>query len=235
MVKATDSTPAVVDDKVYICGGCSPWASGYEYNGVGVYCFDTDGTPIWQNESDWNELIMGSWTCSPAVADGMVFVGDPSNAYDDMFEFNGTYALDAATGDVIWYLPYGGASPAVADGTVFTIGGGRVYAVGDEIPAGVRIEPETLNLNASGVFTAFITLPECYDVADINVSTVECEGAPALNGTIAAADNGTLVVKFARADLRDDLPVGDAVEMTVTGELIDGTKFEGSDMVRVIA
>ena len=130
MVKATDSTPAVVDDRVYICGGCSPWAAGYEYNGVGVYCFDTDGNEIWKNESDETELIMGSWTCSPAVADGMVFVGDPSNAYGEMFEFNGTYALDAATGDVEWYLPYGGASPAVADDMVFTIARGHVYAFG---------------------------------------------------------------------------------------------------------
>jgi len=100
----------------------------------------------------------------------------------------------------------------------------------------VRIKPETLNLNDTedGVFTAFITLPEGYDVADINVSTVECEGASALRAKISAADTGTLVVKFARADLVD-VSVGDAVRFSVTGELADGTVFEGSDLVRVIA
>ncbi|MCK4459701.1 MAG: DUF4430 domain-containing protein, partial [Methanosarcinales archaeon] len=102
------------------------------------------------------------------------------------------------------------------------------------IPASVRIKPETLNLNSKGKFTAFITLPEGYDVADINVSTVECEGAPALSGTISASDSGTLVVKFDRANLAG-VPAGDAVPLTVTGELTDGTRFEGSDMVEVIA
>ena len=104
------------------------------------------------------------------------------------------------------------------------------------MPAAVRIKPETLNLNDTedGVFTAFITLPEGYDVADINVGTVECEGASALRATISAAGTGTLVVKFARADLVD-VSIGDAVEMSVTGELMDGTVFEGSDTVRVIA
>ena len=104
------------------------------------------------------------------------------------------------------------------------------------MPAAVRIKPKTLNLNdiEDGVFTAFITLPEGYDVADINVGTVECEGASALRATISAAGTGTLVVKFARADLVD-VSIGDAVEMSVTGELMDGTVFEGSDTVRVIA
>ena len=104
------------------------------------------------------------------------------------------------------------------------------------MPAAVRIKPKTLNLNDTedGVFTAFITLPEGYDVADINVSTVECEGAPALSATISATKTGRLVVKFARADLVD-VSVGDAVEMSVTGELMDGMVFEGSDTIRVIA
>ena len=102
-----------------------------------------------------------------------------------------------------------------------------------QIQADVQIKPETLNLNANGEFTAFITLPVGYDVADIDVITVECEGASALSGTIAATKTGTLVVKFERADLVD-VPVGDAVEMSVTGELTDGTRFGGRNMVKVI-
>lgn len=102
------------------------------------------------------------------------------------------------------------------------------------VEAGVRIEPETLNLNSKGKFTAFITLPEPYDVADVDVSTVECEGAPAIEGKIIHGKD-TLRVKFNREDLRDDLPTGDNVTMTVTGALTDETLFEGSDTIRVIA
>ena len=100
--------------------------------------------------------------------------------------------------------------------------------------AGVRIEPEVLNLDnkGAGVFTAFITLPADYDVADINVSTVVCEEAPAQSGTVASAGNGTYVVNFRRDDLRD-LPTGDVL-MTVEGNLFNGTAFEGSDTVEVI-
>ena len=101
------------------------------------------------------------------------------------------------------------------------------------VPANVRIEPETLNLNSNENFTAFITLPECYDVADIDISTVECEGAPAIDGEIIQGGD-TLMVKFYREDLREDLPTGDAVEMTVTGEMATGKIFEGSDTIRVI-
>ena len=100
------------------------------------------------------------------------------------------------------------------------------------VPANVTIEPETLNLNSNGNFTAFITLPECYDVADINVSTVECEGAPAIDGEIIQGGD-TLMVKFDREDLVGVEP-GEEVEMTVTGKLFDGTAFEGSDTIRVI-
>jgi parallel beta-helix repeat protein len=100
--------------------------------------------------------------------------------------------------------------------------------------AKVRIEPETLNLKSKGVFTAFITLPEPYDIADINVSTVECEGAPAVDYSIIPGKD-TLRVKFDREDLREDLPTGDAVTMRVTGEMQTGKIFEGRDTIRVIA
>ena len=101
----------------------------------------------------------------------------------------------------------------------------------EEIEATVTIKPESLNLTSRGVFTAFITLPEGYDVSDINVGTLVCEGAPVVRGKVAG---GKLIAKFDRQDLGDDVLIGEAVLFTVTGELTDGTPFEGSDTIRVM-
>lgn len=99
------------------------------------------------------------------------------------------------------------------------------------IPANITIKPETLNLASKGEFTAFITLPEPYNITDINISTVVCEGAPAVNGMVA--DDNKYIAKFDREDLIGVEP-GPEVELTVTGKLFDGTAFEGSDTIRVI-
>lgn len=99
------------------------------------------------------------------------------------------------------------------------------------IPANVTIKPETLNLPSKGLFTAFITLPKPYNITDVNISTVVCEGAPAVQGMIA--DDNKYMAKFDREDLVGVEP-GDAVTLTVTGKLYDGTPFEGSDTIRVI-
>jgi hypothetical protein len=96
---------------------------------------------------------------------------------------------------------------------------------------GIDIKPETLNLKSKGKFTAFIELPEGYDEEDVATSTVACEGAPAVSAVMA--DNNKLIVKFNREDLVG-VSTGDAVELTVTGEFIDGTPFIGSDTIRVI-
>jgi outer membrane protein assembly factor BamB len=222
-IQRTDSTPAVAYGNVYVTGG----AKGF--SDVQTYCFNaTTGDLVWEtNTSD----KIGAWTCSVAVADGKVFVGTEGG----WFDYAGTYALDAFTGGVIWSYPAGGASPAVADGTVFTIGGGRVYAFGgSKIPAGVTFDLKKLNLNSSGILKAFITLPEDYNVTDINVSTVECEGAHAFGDGSVITGKQALEVKFKIQDLVD-VPTGDAILLTVTGELTTGERFEGSNTVEVIA
>ena len=107
-----------------------------------------------------------------------------------------------------------------------------VVEVEQTIPANVTIKPETLNLNSKGKFTAFITLPEGYDVADIDTGTVECEGAPAIEGNVIPGKD-MLEVKFNVQDLVG-VPTGDEVEMTVAGKLTSGEIFVGSDTIRVI-
>lgn len=78
---------------------------------------------------------------------------------------------------------------------------------------------------------AYITLPEGYEVEDIDVDTI------LLNGIVSAEwghiQDSVLMVKFDRSEVAAILSPGDAVELTVTGELTDGTSFEGSDTIRV--
>jgi hypothetical protein len=101
------------------------------------------------------------------------------------------------------------------------------------INAVVRIEPQTLNINSKGKFTAFISLPGGFNVSDIISGTVMCEGAPAISSEISGS---TLIVKFNRQDLVN-VPTGSAAVLTVTGNVSSqGTTldFQGSDTVRVI-
>ena len=122
-IQRTDSTPTVAYGNVYVCGGC------LGFSDLQTYCFDvTTGDLVWETTA--SEEGIGSWTCSVAVADGKAFVGKPGAGAGMFFEYAGTYALDAFTGDIIWSYSEGGSSPAVADGMVFTIGDGKVYAFG---------------------------------------------------------------------------------------------------------
>ena len=86
------------------------------------------------------------------------------------------------------------------------------------------------------MLTAFITLPDGYDVANIDLSTVVCEGTTAVKGMVSEEDSGIYTAKFNRQDLVD-VPNGDAITLRVTGKvhynggLVD---FEGNDNIRVI-
>jgi hypothetical protein len=98
------------------------------------------------------------------------------------------------------------------------------------VPAAVRIEPETLNLNNPGVLTAFLTLEAPYNVQSVHLSTVTCNGSPALSGTIAG--NG-LILKFRVEDLTG-VGSGEEASLTVAGALIDGSLFSAMDTIRII-
>lgn len=102
------------------------------------------------------------------------------------------------------------------------------------------IDPDTLNLKSKGKWiTCYIELPEGYDVADIDVSTIKlndtvpAEAKPTAIGDYDGDGIADLMVKFDRSAVQALLQEGE-VELTVTGELTDETPFEGSDTIRVI-
>jgi uncharacterized delta-60 repeat protein len=98
----------------------------------------------------------------------------------------------------------------------------------------IDIDPDTLNLKSKGRWiTCYITLNDPYDVNDIDISTVILENTiPTEWGDV---QNDTLMVKFDRSEVEDYIGVPqESIELTITGELMDGTPFEGSDTIRVI-
>jgi hypothetical protein len=108
------------------------------------------------------------------------------------------------------------------------------------IPATIDIDPDTLNLNSKGNWiTAYIELPEGYDVSEIDVSTIklnnkiEAELKPTEIGDYDEDNIPDMMVKFDRKAVHGILVPADEVQLTVTGK-VAGVDFEGSDTIRVI-
>ena len=118
-IQRTDCTPTLASGRLYVCGGADGFSDKV------TYCFDASSGELLWNTSKEEEI--GEWRCSPAYADGLLFVGKTdsnSSTYDTLC------ALNASTGDIVWSYPASGSAPAVAYGMVFSIGAGRVYAFG---------------------------------------------------------------------------------------------------------
>ena len=114
------------------------------------------------------------------------------------------------------------------------------------IPATIDIDPDTLNVKSNGEWiTAYIELPEGYDVNDIDVSTIYLvdtilvdTSAPATVGDYDSDGISDLMVKFDRTavvaylgteDVTEDETGTDYyAELTITGELTDETPYDKS-------
>ena len=119
---------------------------------------------------------------------------------------------------------------------------------GVTIPALIDIDPNTLNLRSEGKWiTAYIELPEGYEVSDIDVSTILLNSTiPAEMHTNDVGDEDVdgvqdLMVKFDRTEVlsyilsNTDLEEGFmTVTLTITGYLDDGTLVEGSDTIKTV-
>lgn len=112
------------------------------------------------------------------------------------------------------------------------------------INASTSMEPAILNLKLKSKWiTAYIELPQGYDVSDIDVSSIMLnDTVPAKPKPTAIGDHDNdgvpdLMVKFDRNAVSElilskGIMYGN-VTLTVTGKLNNGTQFEGSDTIRV--
>lgn len=101
----------------------------------------------------------------------------------------------------------------------------------------VEIHPRTLNLRSKGKYvTVVVMFPQEYSTEDIDIETiklvVEGKTVPSMWGRV---DEGMLMVKFNRSALQELVSPDGEVELTVIVKLSDGTPFDGSDTIRVIA
>ena len=106
------------------------------------------------------------------------------------------------------------------------------------IEADIDIKPNTINLQSKGKWISCdIRLGEEYDVADVNSYSVFLEDEIQAEWIWADEQEQVLMAKFSRSALQEmlaELETPIQVELLVTGELIDGTIFEGTDTIKVI-
>lgn len=101
------------------------------------------------------------------------------------------------------------------------------------IAAKIDIVPGKLVIPCKGFVWAMIRLPEGYAVKDIDAKKIRLNDKLAARGLYKCRHNAVAVFDL---DQVSDL-LGDAegkVEMTVTGQLHDGTAFAGSDTIEVV-
>jgi len=146
----------------------------------------------------------------------------------------------------------GPASPIIITNPLMVTGNYKMV-VRAQIPATMDIDPNTLNLQSKGEWiTCYIELPEGYNVSDIDIYSIRLNNTFPMSllpkppvpvpTEIGDYDNDgipDLMVKFNRTVLTSHIyhtlgiTYGD-VTLKITGNLTDGTLFEGKDTVKVI-
>lgn len=119
---------------------------------------------------------------------------------------------------------------------------------GSSVEASVEIKPETFNLRERGVITAFIALPDPYNVSDIDVDTIKLHVKDAgdyVTPIRSVMANGKLVVKFDASNVADHIlttlvhmqiippQTKQPIDLVIEG-MVNEETFEGSARIQVI-
>jgi len=122
------SIPVVTDDgRIYLSAGLAGFGSA-----VKVQAFQDHGQSVallWDTHADTGgELVVGGWTHQLVYARGYLYTGTPRDEPDNYFlPYTDLYILDASTTPddpcfIVAHCHGTGGSPAMADGTVYSIG-----------------------------------------------------------------------------------------------------------------
>jgi len=104
----------------------------------------------------------------------------------------------------------------------------------EPISAAIDIQPDTLNISSKGKWlTCHIYLPEDYNVTDVNSYSILLEDQISADWLWFNEKQNVVMARFSRSELAAILEPGE-VTLTVSGRFIDGTYFEGTDVIRVI-
>ena len=201
-----DPTPLIIDNNVFINNTIAIKITG-------------DNSPITIS----NNIISGS------EIGILVEIGSP--VIDGNTIKNNTYGIYCLSG----------TSP-VFNNNIFLDNDFDIFSI---TSAKIDVDPDTLNLKSKGRWiTCYIELPQNMDVKDIDVSKVKISDINGDSVDIPAEKHPTgigdddgngipdLMVKFDRSEVEDQSSPGDAT-ITITGELKDGTVFEGNDTINV--
>jgi hypothetical protein len=97
--------------------------------------------------------------------------------------------------------------------------------------------PKTINLGSKGYFLAFVTLPEAYKGATIDMKTISCSGSPAVRMMKLKLFPRVVGFVFKTSELKN-VQLGNKVTLNVKGELKNNGKtytFTGADSIKVIS
>jgi len=103
----------------------------------------------------------------------------------------------------------------------------------DVIPVEIMIGPNVFRHGRNDEFSSTIVFPEGYNVTEVDISSVECEGAY-VQDSILFPDERTIVFLFNSGHLKIDLIHTLSASFTITGYLHNGFEFKGSDAVMII-
>ena len=108
------------------------------------------------------------------------------------------------------------------------------YEYSCSIAAEVRVVPRTINLQSKGKWiVCYIWLPEDYDVADIDFNSISLGGQIKSERFRLSEDEQVAMARFSREEIEAILDISD-IELTITGQLTNGTIFEATDVIKVI-